>query len=75
MEQLIRKTQCRITVAHCGYIQYAENRRSSFEHQDMVAQKQRDEYKKQMEKWRRIYSRVEYEQRSITRQDPAGGRR
>lgn len=74
MEQLIRKTQCKITVAHCGYIQYAENRRSSFEHQDMVAQKQRDEYKKQMEKWRRIYSRVEYEQRSITRQDPAGGR-
>lgn len=39
-----------------------------------MAQKQRDDYDKQMEKWRQIYNRVDHEQRAITRQDPGGGR-
>ncbi len=74
MEQIIRKTKCRVSVARCSYRDYLENRRSNFEHQEQVAQKQRDDYDKQMEKWRQIYSRVEHEQKTITRQNPSGGR-
>lgn len=65
MEQIIRKTKCRISVAHCPYREYLLRRRSSFAHQEQVAQKQRDDYDKQMEKWRRIYNRVNHKQEVI----------
>ncbi len=74
MEQLIRKTQCRITVARCPYSEYLSHRRLQFAHQAQVAQKQRDDYDRQMEKWRQIYERVNHEQRTISRKDPSGGR-
>ena len=74
MEQLVRKTKCRISVARCPYREYLSRRRSNFAHQEQVAQKQRDDYEKQMEKWRRIYNRVDHEQEVITRQNPGGGR-
>lgn len=74
MEQLIRKTQCRITVSRCSYREYLSHRRLSFDHQAQVAKKQRDDYDKQMEKWRKIYDRVNHEQSSISRQNPGGGR-
>lgn len=74
MEQIIRKTQCRITVSRCPYREYLSRRRSSFAHQEQVAQKQRDDYDRQMEKWRRIYSRVDHEQQAISRQNPGGAR-
>ena len=73
MEQLIRKTRCRVTVARCPYRDYLDARRRVFENQDRVAQKQRDEYDAQMARWRQIHDRVEHEQRSITRQDPHAG--
>lgn len=73
MEQLIRKTKCRITVSRMGYGEYLERRRLQFAHQDQVAKKQRDDYDKQMQRWRQIHDRVEHEQRTITRQDPHGG--
>lgn len=65
MEQIICKTKCRISVAHCPYREYLLRRRSSFAHQEQVAQKQRDDYDKQMEKWRRIYNRVNHKQEVI----------
>ena len=74
MEQLIRKTQCRVTVTRMGYREYLEDRRRRFAHQDQVAKKQRDEYDKQMARWRQIRDRVEHEQGALTRQDPHGGR-
>lgn len=74
MEQVVRKTECRITVARCGYREYAERRALTFEHQKQVAQKQRDDYAKQMDKWRRIHDRVEHELNTISRQNPSGGR-
>ncbi len=75
MEQIIRKTKCRISVAHCPYREYLLRRRSSFAHQEQVAQKQRDDYDKQMEKWRRIYNRVNHEQEVISRQSPGVAKR
>ena len=74
MEQLIRKTQCRITVTRMGYREYLEDRRRRFAHQDQVARKQRDDYDRQMRRWRQIHDRVEHEQGSLSRQDPHGGR-
>lgn len=74
MEQIIRKTKCRISVSHCSYREYLSRRQSSFAHQEQVAKKQREDYEKQMEKWRKIYDRVNHEQGAITRQDPHGGR-
>lgn len=74
MEQIVRKTKCRITVSRCPYREYLSRRSSLFAHQEQVAQKQRDDYQKQMEKWQRIYNRVDHEQKVITRQDPGGAR-
>lgn len=74
MEQIYKKTQCRTTVARCPYSDYISFRTESFAHTDQVAQKQRDNYEKQLEKWQRIYNRVAYEQDSISRRDPGGGR-
>lgn len=74
MEQLIRKTKCRITVARCPYREYLSSRQDNFAHQEMVAQKQRDDYDRQIQKWRQIYNRVDHEQRTITRQNPSGAR-
>lgn len=72
MEQIIRKTKCRIMVSRCPYREYLSRRRSDFSHQEQVAKKQREDYDKQMEKWRRIYNRVDHEQEVITRQNPGG---
>ena len=74
MEQLIRKTRCRITVTRMGYRDYLASRRQQFDHQDQVAKKQREDYDRQMRRWRQIHDRVEHEQRSLSRQDPHGGR-
>lgn len=74
MEQLTRKTKCRITVARCPYREYLSSRRDSFAHQARIAQKQREDYDRQMEKWRQIYNRVDHEQEVITRQNPGGAR-
>ena len=74
MEQLIRKSRCRITVSRMGYREYLEDRRRTFAHQDQVAGKQREDYARQLQRWRQIHDRVEHEQRSLSRQDPHGGR-
>ena len=62
MEQIIRKTKCRISVSYCSYREYLSHRQSSFAHQEQVARKQREDYDRQMEKWRKIYNRVDHEQ-------------
>lgn len=74
IEQLIRKTQPRITVARMAYRDYLSQRSITFAKQEQVARSQRDDYKKQMERWRQIHDRVEHEQNAISRQDPHGGR-
>ncbi|WP_256557063.1 ATP-binding cassette domain-containing protein [Hydrogeniiclostridium mannosilyticum] len=74
MEQLVRKTRCRISVTHAGYREYLAARRQSFDKQEQVARKQRADYGRQMERWRQVYDRVDHEQRVISRQDPGGGR-
>jgi len=74
IEQLVRKTKCRITVAGCSYAEYMSARSSTFDKQTQVARKQRSDHAAQMEKWAQVYNRVDHEQNSISRQDAAGGR-
>lgn len=74
MEQLRRKNVCRVTVVRTDYETYVNQRRLGFEKQSQIAQKQRDDYERQMARWRRIHERVEHEQNTIPRGDPHGGR-
>ncbi len=74
MEQLIRKTRCRITVTRAPYREYLARRADGFEKQAQVAAKQREDHAKQMARWQQIHDKVEYQQATITRQSPAGGR-
>lgn len=74
MEQISSKTQSRISVARCSYREYLDFRQINFSHQEQVAQKQRDDYDRQMEKWRRIYNSVNHAQNAASRQDPSGAR-
>lgn len=74
IEQLVRKTKCKITVAHIGYKEYLKTRKLNFDKQMQVARKQRSDHEAQMERWKQIYDRVDHEQHSISRQNPSGGR-
>jgi len=74
IEQLMRKTKSRVTVARAGYADYAKTRGLAFDKQMMVAKKQRAEHKKQMDRWRQIHDKVEHRQAANSRQDPATGR-
>ncbi len=74
LEQVRRKTLPRWTVARMPYRQYVEKRLTDFAHQEQVAREERSEYEKQQEKFRRIRSKVERAQATISRGDPHGGR-
>lgn len=74
IEQLKRKTESRWSVAAMGYKDYVEKRRSSFARQEQTARKERSEYAKQQERLRRIEQKVEFQQNTISRQNPHGGR-
>lgn len=73
-EQLIRKSKPHHSIAKMGYSDYINKRDRMSSHQEQVARKEKEEYKKQMDKYHQIYQKVEQEQRTISRQDPEGGR-
>jgi ATPase subunit of ABC transporter with duplicated ATPase domains len=74
LEQVRRKTVPKHTVIKMGYTQYYDTRIRGLEHQEQVARKQRSDYQKQMNRYMQIQQKVEHQQNTITRQDPAGGR-
>lgn len=74
IEQLNHKTLPRHTVANMPYREYVEKRLHSFELQESQAKLERREQEAAEEKWRRIYQKVERDQRNISRRDPSGGR-
>ena len=74
LEQIKRKTRCRYTVAKCDYGTYMEKRTREFANQERIADKQREEYARQQERFLKIQQKVEHQQNSISRQDPHGGR-
>lgn len=74
MEQLKRKTESRCSVFRTGYREYVKIRQDGFERQEQLAQEEKAAYEKQMEKYRKIYEKVEYQQDIISRQNPSGAR-
>lgn len=74
LEQLRKKTLPRWTVARMGYRQYVDERLSKFQHQEQVARKEREDEKKQQERFRQIYQKVDHQQNAVSRQDPHSGR-
>lgn len=74
LEQTMRKTKPRWTVARVPYRQYMEERFRSLRRQEEQARSEKREYEKQQEKFRRIQQSVEYQQAAISRQNPSGGR-
>ncbi|MBR5049210.1 MAG: ABC-F family ATP-binding cassette domain-containing protein [Erysipelotrichaceae bacterium] len=74
IEQLRRKQLPHITAAHLPYRQYAQQRLHGIERNNAIAAKENAAFRAQMEKYRRIYQRVQHDQATITRQDPHSGR-
>ncbi len=64
----------RCTAHRLDYRAYAQRRSDAIEDQTRQARKEREEYDKKMEKYRRIQQSVEHAQNVITRQNPSGGR-
>jgi ATPase subunit of ABC transporter with duplicated ATPase domains len=74
LEKVRKKTLPRHTIARMPYRQYIDERLSRFEHQEQLANKEREEYDRKMAKYRQIEAKVEHQQNAISRQDPSGGR-
>ena len=64
----------RCTAHRLGYRDYVQRRDAGISFQTQQARKEKEEYDKKMERYRRIQQSVEYAQRTITRQNPSGGR-
>lgn len=73
-EMLRRKTMPRHTIARQGYADYVKGRLAKMEHQEQVARKEEQDYKRQQERYRQIMEKVDHQQKNISRQDPHGGR-
>ncbi|MCI9136149.1 MAG: ABC-F family ATP-binding cassette domain-containing protein [Lachnospiraceae bacterium] len=73
-EQIKRKTTARHTVVRMEYEQYIRERLNHLQRQEQAARKERSDYAKQMERFRKIQQTVEYQQNTITRQNPHGGK-
>lgn len=71
LELLHQRTKPRAAVASLGYADYIEQRHNTFEHQETVANKQREDYKKKIEKHRQIEQKVHQDINS-TNNDVAG---
>ena len=57
-----------------GYSEYINKRMNKLQHQEQVARKEKSEYDKQQEKFRRIQQKIEHQQDIISRRDPHGGK-
>ena len=74
IEQLRRKSVPRVTVANLPFRTFMDERQRAFDKQEQEAYSERREEKKAMERFRKIEQTVESDLRSISRQDPHGGR-
>ena len=74
LEQLKRKKEAHISFERLSYAAYVESRNAYIDRNNRIAAKEKKEFQQQMERWRKIYQSVEYQQKNISRQDPHGGR-
>ena len=74
IEQIMRRTEPKVTVSRTGYREYIERRSGMLEKSEVIANKEKAEFDKKMERYRKIYDRVRVAQKNNSRQDPASGR-
>ena len=64
----------RCTAHRLDYRAYVRRREAGIAYQTQQARKEKEEYDKKMDKYRRIQQSVEHAQNAVSRQDPGGGR-
>jgi len=74
VEQLQKKTKNICTFVSLGYKDYIEKRIKDIDKQNQIAFFEREQDRKQQERWNDIYNKVNHDLNSITRKDPHGGR-
>ena len=72
IEQIIKKTECRYTLLKIRYDDYVEQRLKKLAKQTQIANFEKKEYEIQLNKFQKIMQKVEYQQNSISRNDPHG---
>ncbi|MDD4642344.1 MAG: ATP-binding cassette domain-containing protein [Erysipelotrichaceae bacterium] len=70
IEQLNKKTVAQYHFEHLDYASYINKRREVLTKMTMLAKKEQAEHKIKMEKWHRIFARVDNDINSVSRQDP-----
>ena len=73
LEQLKRKQEARITYSGEGYDSYFKQRLHWIDRNNQISKKQHSQFRKQLERYRQIFQKVEHQQRTISRGDPHGG--
>ena len=73
LEQLKRKQEARISYSGEGYDSYFKQRLHWIDRNNQISKKQHSQFRKQLERYRQIFQKVEHQQRTISRGDPHGG--
>ncbi|MEG0249565.1 MAG: ATP-binding cassette domain-containing protein [Peptostreptococcus sp.] len=73
-EQIKGKSELRYNVSRMSYDEYINDRDSRIKTQTKNANKDEEQYNKQMERFRKINQNVENELRSVSRQDPVAAK-
>ena len=74
LEQTIRKTVPRSSFHRIPYGEYVRQRGDALVRNEQLAEKEKAEFRKKMERYRQICQKVEHQQNTISRADPHGGR-
>ena len=72
IEQIMRRTEPKVTVSRTGYTEYIERRTGMLEKSEVIANKEKAELDKKMDRYRKIYDRVRVAQRNVSKQERDG---
>ena len=72
LELLKKKKEAKHTICNTGYVEYVSSRQQQLTKQEQLAKNERNEYRAQQERLRRIEQKVAHQQNTISRQDPHG---
>lgn len=70
LTQVKAKKEAKTFFVKIGYTEYKQSRKLALDNQEMIARKQRNDFKKKMERFRQIYQKVEHQQNQAVR-DPS----
>lgn len=74
IEQIQRKSSPRITKSGLGYRDYVKQREEEIERQRKQSKKDKDEFDKKIQRYQKVYERVQHELRSVSRGEPQAAR-